>query len=469
MTSCCDPTPGHVAIIGSGAAAFACALEVAERGARVTLIERGMIGGTCVNVGCVPSKILIRSAQLAHERRQTGFPALPPDAPIVDRPELAAQIAGRVEELRHAKYESLVAQEPLIQRISAEARFADSGTLILSGQNGEQVLTPDRILLATGARPRVPEIPGLAETPYWTSTEALASDQAPTHLVVIGGSVVAVELAQAFSRLGSQVTLLARSRLLSSETQALGDGLAACLADEGITVRTQTVPEQVTHDGSRFNLQLADEEVTADALLVATGRTPNTEALNLPAEIRTDARGAIVVDSAMRTGLPQVYAAGDCTTLPQFVYVAAAAGRRAGQAMFGESPSLDLDTLPSVIFTDPQVATVGLDVNGARARDINAESRRLPLDQVPRALANFDARGFVELIAEAGSGKLLGARILAPEAGEMIHIVTIVLRADQTVRDLADGLFAYLTWAEAIRLCAQTFEKDLKRLSCCAG
>ncbi|MGC8520151.1 MAG: FAD-dependent oxidoreductase, partial [Steroidobacteraceae bacterium] len=198
----------HVAIIGSGGAAMAAALKAVEHGARVTLIERGMIGGTCVNIGCVPSKIMIRAAHIAHLRRESPFDSgISAHRPDIRRNSLLAQQQGRVEELRHAKYENILADNPEITVLRGAARFEDARTLIVSLANGgSQEVRFDRCLIATGARPAIPSIPGLADTPYWDSTDALASDMIPERLAVIGSSVVAVELAQAFARLGSKVS-----------------------------------------------------------------------------------------------------------------------------------------------------------------------------------------------------------------------------------------------------------------------
>ncbi|EKI1182449.1 FAD-dependent oxidoreductase, partial [Salmonella enterica] len=207
--------PLQVAVIGSGGAAMAAALKAVEQGAQVTLIERGTIGGTCVNVGCVPSKIMIRAAHIAHLRRESPFDGgMPPTPPTILRERLLAQQQARVEELRHAKYEGILDGNSAITVLHGEARFKDDQSLIVSlNEGGERVVMFDRCLVATGASPAMPPIPGLKESPYWTSTEALVSDTIPERLAVIGSSVVALELAQAFARLGSQVTILARNTL----------------------------------------------------------------------------------------------------------------------------------------------------------------------------------------------------------------------------------------------------------------
>jgi mercuric reductase len=462
----------HIAVIGSGGAAMAAALKAAERGARVTLIERGTIGGTCVNVGCVPSKIMIRAAHVAHMRRESPFDAgIAASTPAIDRSRLLAQQQARVDELRRAKYEGILESTPAITVLRGEARFKDGRRLVVKlSDGGERELAFDRCLIATGAHPSIPPIAGLKDTPFWTSTEALASDAIPPRLAVVGSSVVALELAQAFARLGSKVTVLARHTLFFREDAAIGDAVTAAFRAEGIEVLEHTQASQVRHADGEFVLATDRGELRSDRVLVATGRSPNTHGLALDAAgVAVDAQGAIVIDAAMRTSAANIYAAGDCTDQPQFVYVAAAAGTRAALNMMGGDAALDLSAMPAVVFTDPQVATVGMTETEAHAKGIETDSRTLSLENVPRALANFDTRGFIKLVAEAGSGRLLGVQAVAPEAGELIQSAALALRARMTVHDLADQLFPYLTMVEGLKLCAQTFTRDVKQLSCCAG
>jgi mercuric reductase len=462
----------HVAIVGTGSGAFAAALRAAEEGAAITMIERGeVIGGTCVNVGCVPSKIMIRSAELAQQQRRHPFDGIEMREPTIDRRALLAQQIVRVDELRDAKYESILAGNDSITLIRGSASFQDAETLVVTQANGStQTLSADRILIATGSAPAVPDVPGLTNVPYWTSTEALFADTIPKHLVVIGSSVVAVEIAQAYRRLGSEVTLLARTKLLSQEDPALGDELAKAFEAEGMRVLIKTNATRIDFSDSVYSIEIGSETITSDALLIASGRPPNTADLNLPvAGVETAANGAIVVDDHMRTSAPHIYAAGDCTTQPQFVYVAAAAGTRAGTNMTGGDAALDLSVMPAVIFTDPQVATVGLSETAAQKANINTESRTLDLKYVPRALANFETHGFIKLVIDADSDRLIGAQILSAEAGEMIQAAALAIRNRMTVQELADQLFPYLTMVEGLKLCAQTFFKDVQQLSCCAG
>jgi len=462
----------HIAVIGSGGAAMACALKAVERGARVTLIERGTIGGTCVNIGCVPSKIFIRAAHIAHLRAVSPFDdGISAAPPTINRQALLAQQQARVEELRHAKYEGILESTPAITVLHGEARFKDGHSLAVRlNDGGEREVSFDRCLVATGASPAIPPLTGLQDVPYWTSAEALASDTIPERLAVIGSSVVALELAQAFARLGSQVTILARHTLFFREDAAIGEAVTAAFRAEGIEVLTDTQANEVRHAHNEFVLQMQNDELRADRLLVATGRSPNTRSLGLDqAGVAVSPQGNIVIDDQMRSSAPNIYAAGDCTDQPQFVYVAAAAGTRAAINMTGGDAALDLSAMPAVVFTDPQVATVGLSETEAREQGIETVSRALTLDNVPRALANFDTRGFIKLVAEAGSLRLLGVQAVTPEAGEIIQTAVLAIHNQMTVPQLADQLFPYLTMVEGLKLCAQTFTKDVKQLSCCAG
>ncbi|MDA8150641.1 MAG: FAD-dependent oxidoreductase, partial [Nitrospiraceae bacterium] len=231
-----------------------------------------------------------------------------------------------------------------------------------------------------------------------------------------------------------------------------------------------TVPRSVEHRQGFFHVDLEKESLKGDALLVATGRIPNTEGLGLErVGIETDLSGAIVIDGSLRTSNPHIWAVGDCTNLPKFVYVAAKGGKIAAVNMLGGDARIDVTVLPEVIFTDPQVATVGLTFDEAQDRGLDVESRRLSLDQVPRALVNFDTRGFVKIVAEKSTGRLVGVQILAPEGGEVIQTAAMAIMAGRTVSEIADQFFPYLTMVESLKLCAQSFSRDVSKLSCCAG
>jgi len=466
----------HIAIVGTGSGAFAAAIKAVEQGAQVTIIEGAdVIGGTCVNIGCVPSKIMIRGAHIAHIQGHHNFKGVPFNKPVINRKAMVQQQKEWVENLRHAKYESILESNPGINLLRGNAHFKDASTLMVSKNDGsEKEIKADRILLAVGARAMVPNIKGLDGTPYWTSTEALIAEEIPEHLVVLGGSVVALELAQAFRHLGSEVTVMARSSLLSKEDAELGAGLKSTLSEEGLNIRLNTVPNNISHDGKNFTLTLDQNEekgvVHCDQLLVATGRKSNADTLLLEnAGVAVAGNGTIIIDDHMRTNIENIYAAGDCTNQPQYVYVAAAAGTRAARNMTGDDVKIDLSTMPAVVFTDPQVATVGLTEQQAQVQGIEVESQKLALENVPRALANMDTRGFIKLVAEKGSGQIVGCQVLAHEGGEIIQTAALAISNKMTIETLANQLFPYLTMVEGLKLTAQTFNKDVNQLSCCAG
>ncbi|MFV2005563.1 MAG: mercury(II) reductase [Gammaproteobacteria bacterium] len=470
----------HIAIVGTGSGAFAAALKAVEQGAQVTIIEGAdIIGGTCVNVGCVPSKIMIRGGHIAHIQNYHNFEGIASNNPLIDRKAMVQQQQKIVAGLRHAKYESILESNPDINLLRGMARFKDASTLVVTatnsagdsaGNSSEKDVTADRILLAVGARPMIPDIKGLTDTPYWTSTEALVAEELPKHLVVLGGSVVALELAQAFHNLGSEVTVMARSTLLSKEDADLGDGLKEILEAEGLNIELHTVPDNVHFDGKNFTVSTENGDVSCDQLLVATGRQSNADTLALEnAGVAVADNGTIVIDDHMRTNVDNIYAAGDCTDQPQYVYVAAAAGTRAARNMTGDDVVLDLSTMPAVVFTNPQVATVGLTEQQAKAQGLKVASRKLDLENVPRALANMDTRGFIKLVAEKDSGRVVGCQVLASEGGEIIQTAVLAISNGMTIESLSNHLFPYLTMVEGLKLTAQSFIIDVKQLSCCAG
>lgn len=472
----------HFLVIGGGSAGFAGAIRAAELGARVTVVERGIIGGTCVNVGCVPSKTLVRAAELRHLRMHHPFAGIPRGDGPLDLSALVDQKRELVERLRRTKYRDVLSAYDAVEYVRGNARLSGPDAVEVRRDGGAvSHLDADRILLAAGSHPRIPAIDGLEDLSCWTSEEALEADEVPEDLLVVGGSAVGAELAQMFARLGCRVTLLeALPTLVPTEDPDLGEALARHLEDEGIDVHTRTVATSVARKDGRYRLTAEVDGVertfTAERLLVATGRRANVEGLGLQdAGVETDDRGFIRVDERLRTTHSRIYAAGDCTPLPQFVYVAAKAGAIAAEnALAGGDgtrggKTLDLSAMPSVIFTDPRVASVGLTEEEARRRGEDPEVRTLGMDQVPRALANRDTRGRIKVVARRGDGRILGLHVLSPRAGEVIQTGVLAVKHGLTVDDLAEPLFPYLTEVEGLKLAALTFSKDVEQLSCCAG
>lgn len=453
-----------LAVVGSGGAAMAAAIAACRAGRSVVLIERGTLGGTCVNIGCVPSKTLLAAAGVRHGALSNPFPGAPTTAGATDTAALVAQKDELIGRLRQAKYADVAAAYDVEVR-PGRARFRDRDTLEVDGQT----LRASAYLVATGAEPAVPDLPGLDGVDYLTSTTAMELHDLPASLVVIGGGYVGVEQAQLFAHLGADVTLI--GRLAPSAEPELAQGLRAVFAGDGITVIEEHAAG-VTATGTGVAVKTTSGRlVTGRRLLVATGRRARTDGLNLSAAgIQVSDDGFIVVDAHQRTTNPRVYGAGDVTGSPQYVYVAAAAGHVAATNALGidDGPTeVDYTGMPQVMFTRPQLASAGWSESEAIARGFRCESRVLDLADVPRALVNHDTRGAIKLIADAKTGKVLGVHALADGAGEIMLAATYAIKAGMTVDDLANTWAPYLTMAESLRLVAGLF-RDQMPTSCCA-
>jgi len=460
-----------LAIIGAGSAAFAAAIRAKEAGARVVMIEKATPGGTCVNVGCVPSKALLVAADAYHRGHHHAFAGIGhlDDTPA-DLGALVAQKDELVAGLRQAKYIDLVADYGFTLR-RGTARFADADTIEVDGEP----LRAANYLIATGARPALPPIDGLAGVDYLTSTTALELTEVPRSLAVIGANAIGLELGQAFARLGAQVTFLdIADRVAPFEEPEISAALTAALTDEGATVIVGADIKRVSAANGRVLIEGDLGELTrveAERVLVATGRASNTGELKLAAAgIDVDRRGFVVVDEFLRTANSRVWAAGDVTASPQFVYVSASEGAiAADNAIAGAGRRTDYRTLPRVIFTSPQIAAVGLTEAQAREAGFQVSTSVLPLAYVPRGIVNRDTRGLIKLVADAASDRLLGVHIVADGAGEVIQAGVYALLANLTVADVAGAFHPYLTMAEGLKLAAQTFHRDVTKLSCCAA
>ena len=459
-------------VVGAGSAGFSAAITAAEQGAQVALVGHGTIGGTCVNFGCVPSKTLIRATEAVHHANiaSTRFDGIESGARVTDWAAQVAQKDALVASLRQAKYADLLSEYNNVAYHEGRARLVEGGVDV-----GARLLASERIIIATGARPALPSIPGIGEVSPLDSTMALALTELPRSLIVMGGGYVGAELAQTFARAGVAVTLVFRSRLLPEAEPEIGQALADYLTGEGVTIMRGVTYDFVrkTADGAALAITRngGHEVLTAERILVATGRTPNTEGLGLSeAGVVQTSSGAIVVDDRMRTSKVGVYAVGDVTGKDQFVYMAAYGAKLAAKnALNGNSLRYDNTAMPAVVFTDPQVASVGLTEAQARAAGHPVRTSVLSLDNVPRALAARDTRGLIKLVADGATRKLLGAHILAPEGADSIQTAALAIRCGLSINDLSEMIFPYLTTVEALKLAAQTFDRDVKKLSCCAG
>ena len=460
-----------LAVIGAGSAGFSAAIAAAEQGAQVALIGHGTIGGTCVNIGCVPSKTLIRAAETRHQASAAArFAGIRAKGQVDDWTATVRQKDELVSSLRQSKYADLLPAYNNISYVEGQARLTDGGVAI----NGD-LLKAKRLVITTGARPAVPSIPGLATVDCLTSTTALSLETLPKSLLVIGGGYIGAELAQMFGRMGVTVTIVCRSHLLPAAESEISKALSGYLRDEGIRLECGVTYKQARQTDAGVVLVVTregnDETLTAERILVAAGRVPNVEGLGLKeAKIAQAENGSIQVDDRMQTNCPGVYAAGDVTGQDQFVYMAAYGAKLAARnALNGNCLRYDNTAMPMVVFTDPQVASVGMTERTARAAGHDVRVSVLPLDAVPRALAARDTRGLIKLVVDKKSRKLLGAHILAPEGSDSIQTAALAIRQGLTAGDLAETIFPYLTTVEGLKLAALGFEKDVAKLSCCAG
>ena len=460
-----------LAVIGAGSAGFSAAITAAELGARVALIGHGTIGGTCVNTGCVPSKNLIRATEPLHcAAAAARFGGIRGEARVEDWPVVKRGKDALVDALRRAKYIDLLPAYDSIAYIEGRARFSDGGIIV-----GGRPLKTDKVIVATGASPALPPIRGIEGVPYLTSTTALDLERLPRSLLVIGGGYIGCELGQMFARAGVAVTIVDIVPILSAGEPEISAALARYLHEEGVVIRESVTPTAISKTPHGIALAICaggkSEALEAEQVLVTTGRRPNTAGLGLDeAGIELLRNGGIKVDDHMRTTRSGTYAAGDATGRDQFVYMAAHGARIAAEnALGGDGKRYDATAMPSVVFTDPQVASVGLTEAQAREHGLAVTTRVLPLDQVPRALAARDTRGLFKLVAHAESGKLLGAHLLAPEGADSIQTAALAIKGGLTVGELAETIFPYLTTVEGLKLTAQSFQKDVAKLSCCAG
>lgn len=459
-------------VVGAGSAGFSASITAAEAGKRVALVGHGTIGGTCVNVGCVPSKAMIRAAEAVHGGASAArFPGISPCAHAVDWGGVVKGTADLVEEMRQKKYIDLLpAYENVTYIEEGPARLVEGGVAV-----GGRVISAPRVLIATGSRPHIPVIDGIEAVEALDSWGLLTLPDRPESILVLGGGYIGCELAQMASRLGVKVTLVTRSRLLPGAEPEVAAALTEALKVEGIAVETGLAYVSVAKGAGGVSLTVdrggKTEALTAERLVVTTGRVANSENRGLEdLGIETDARGSIKVGPDMASTRAGVWAAGDVTDRDQFVYMAAYGAKVAINNALGLEPMrYDNAAMPWVVFTDPQVAGVGLSEAEAKTAGYDVKTSVITLDNVPRAAAARDTRGVIKLVADAKTDRLLGGQIAAPEGSDTIQTLAMALKFGMTARALGETIFPYLTTVEGLKLAAQTFDKDVAKLSCCAG
>jgi mercuric reductase len=467
-------------ILGSGSTAFAAAIRAAELGRTAVMTEDRMLGGTCVNRGCLPSKNLIEAARLYWDAHLPRYPGLLPRGMDLDFEALIRQKDDVIHHYRGKKYQSIVADSDRIAVLEGHAAFAPDGAVVVDGHR----INGTHYLIATGSRPLLPDIEGLDEVPYLTS-DLLTSDETqelwalPKSLVIVGGGYIALELGQMFHRFGTHVTILERGpRVLSGNEPEISLAIAEILQAEGVTIATEVTVQRVRNDKDGVVVEAVREgeaaQFHAQQLLVATGRAPNSDRIGLEhTNVKTDARGFVVVDEFLRTTAPNVWAAGDVIGRHAGSQLATPVGAHDGviasvNALSEEGRRVDHTVIPRTIFTDPQVAVVGLTDEEANARGHRCTCRTVLMSVVPRAEIVRDTRGLIKMVLDAETKKLLGVSMVGRDAGEVIHEAAMALRFGATVYDLIDMVHVYPTMAEALKIVALSYFKDVEKLSCCA-
>lgn len=452
----------NLVVIGAGTAGLVAAHGSAALGAKVALIERHLLGGDCLNVGCVPSKTIIRTASLYAEMRNAErYGAQIPADIRVDFSAVMQRMRGIRARISGAdSVHRLIAAG--VDVFFGDARFTGTETLTVDGKT----LRFKKALVATGARPDTPSIPGLVEAGYLTNENVFNLTELPRRLLVIGGGPLGCELAQAFRRFGAQTIIVQSWPLfLPREERDAAQLLSDSFARDGIEVRLNTRAVCVRVEGGQKLVDLVSDDykstVAVDAILTGTGRLPNVEDLNLEAAgVDYDTTTGVRVDDFLQTSNPRIYAAGDACLPHKFTHTADASARMVVRnALFRGRQRLSALTIPWCTFTDPEIAHVGLYVREANRHEIPVKTFTIPMHDVDRAIADDEETGFVKIHVKERTDRILGATIVARHAGEMINEITLAMVAGVGLRTLARVIHSYPTQADAIKKAADAYSR----------
>lgn len=463
-------------IIGGGSAAFSAAIKANELGLSTLMVNAGLdFGGTCVNVGCVPSKTLIRAAETAYHATHSNFAGIKPKGVDIDFAQVIKDKKQLVSTLQQKKYMDVVSDFKNLQLLEGWAEFVDDKTILV---NGKAKYTAIKFIIAAGATTNIPDIEGLKDIGYLTNVSLFDLEEQPDSITIMGAGYIGLEIAMAYNRLGTKVRIMEfTDRVLRTQTPDISEEIEMHMKKEGIEIlpNFRAVKFEKSGNDTIIHCKCPDGSFTKivepGKVVVASGTKPNTQKLGLQnIGLRLDKSGHIQVNELMETNLQNMYAVGDVTNTPSFVYTAAYEGKIAVENAFtGSDLKSDYSSLPWVVFTDPQVAGAGLDESQAAEKNIPFEVSKLELKDVPRAIAAYDTRGFIKLIRNTETDKLIGARIVAPEGSELIQQLSMAIKYGITVKELADSFYPYLTLGEGIKIAAITFGKDIAKLSCCAS
>ncbi len=467
-----------IVIIGRGAAAFSAAIrasEITSQEARIAMIGTGPIGGTCVNVGCVPSKYLIEASNRAYEPEHQGMKGIYPVKVKYDFSEIMSGLREYVSSARKSKYADVIANYPNVTVYDGTARFVDNRRVQVDGERGStKIISGTNILVATGSSPAIPPITGLKGAGFLTSDTAWNMKSIPESLAVIGGGAIGLELGQALLRLGSRVTIIeALDSLLPQSEPEMGIILRRRLEHEGMRFFLRTRVNSVRTENGKKLLEIitsgGKEEISADYILVAAGRTPNTSSLNLNAAgIEIDSRGGIITDSMMRTSAPGIYAAGDCVSKKMLLEtLAAREGAVAAGNMFGQGGEIDYNSSAWAVFTGPQVAGVGLTERDYTLKNGTCSCRVFQLSNLTKAGITGNTDGAIKIIADPQTGRIVGMHMISPNATDIITEGAYAVRKGLTYEELIETSHIFPSYSEGVKLAAQSFIRDISKMSCC--
>ncbi len=459
-----EPAPAYnLVVVGAGTAGLITSAIAAGLGARVALVERHFLGGDCLNVGCVPSKAVIRASRMVVEARSAAKLGLDlaPDAQL-DFGAAMERMRRLRAQISHADSVARYTNELGVDVFLGEARFGGARAVEVNGAS----LRFKKAVLATGARPWAPPIEGLSAAGFLTNETVFSLTERPRRLAVIGGGPIGCELAQAFGRHGSRVTLLEReAQFLSREDPDAAKILLGTLEREGIDVRLDTEIERVERSGTEKRLHLnrrgARDVVVADEILVGAGRVPNIEGLNLEAVgVEHDAKRGVRVNDYLQTSNPRIFAAGDVCMNWKFTHAADAAAKIVVQnSLFFKSKKLSALVMPWCTYTDPEIAHVGMYERDARERGIELDTFKVPLHEIDRAVVDGEEDGFVKIHVEKGTDRILGGTIVAAHAGELISQLSMAIVGKVGLRTIGETIFPYPTQAEGIKRVAGAYTR----------
>lgn len=459
-------------IIGGGAGAFAAAIKANELKAKTAMVNAGLpLGGTCVNVGCVPSKTLLWAGEVLHQAKHNNIPGIELEVKNFDFKKVVQDELNLVEKLRKEKYEKVLNNLEHVTHIEGKAVFISPTEIEVNGEK----LQAEKFIIATGSTANVPPIEGIQDVGYITHTEALKLEKQPKELVVIGGGAVGVEFAQMYSRFGTRVTILQRAeRILPFAEQELTDQLIKVLTGEGITIHTNAEVEGVRKENDRKILTVVidgkSEEISGDEILLAAGKTPNTKGFGLDkAGVKINKEQAVDVNEFFRSSKANVFAVGDVAGLP--LRLETTAGREGTfateNALSGTKKSIDYNTVPYTIFTDPQIASVGFTEEQQMSETGVCACRTISFTHVPKAHVIRRTEGLIKMGIDPKSQEILGVHILSPNAGDLIAQAMVLVTNKNTIDDVINSMPVFPTLSEAIKIVALSFVKDVSQLSCC--